>query len=81
MLVLSRKPGQSLVIGGAIRVTIVSVEGGVVKVAIEAPKEIPVHRLEVFQSIAEENSRASKSGLAGADALVRLMGTRTSEPE
>lgn len=76
MLVLSRKPGQSLVIGGAIKVTIVSVEGGVVKVAIEAPKEIPVHRLEVFQSIAEENSRASKSDITDADALVRMLGTQ-----
>jgi carbon storage regulator len=49
MLILSRKLGESIVIDGRIHVTIVRVEGEVVKLGITAPSEVPVHRKEVYE--------------------------------
>ena len=51
MLVLSRKKNESIVIGDGIVVTIVEVRGDKVRLGIEAPKEVPVHRREVFDAI------------------------------
>lgn len=57
MLVLSRKLNQSIQIGDDIEVKIISIEGDQVKIGIEAPKHIDIHRKEVYLSIQEENSR------------------------
>ena len=51
MLVLSRKNNESIVIGDGIVVTIVEIRGDKVRLGIEAPKEVPVHRREVFDAI------------------------------
>lgn len=59
MLVLSRKLNQSIQIGDDIEVKIIAIEGDQVKVGIEAPKHIDIHRKEVYLSIQEENSRAA----------------------
>ena len=48
MLVLSRRVGEEIVIGGNIRVTVVSVEGGKVRLGVTAPASVPVHRKEVL---------------------------------
>jgi carbon storage regulator len=58
MLILSRKPGESIVIDGRIHVKIVRVEGEVVKIGIEAPDSVPVHRLEVYEEIQRNNQQA-----------------------
>ena len=58
MLILSRKSGESIVIDGRIRIKIVRVEGEVIKVGIEAPAEIPVHRQEVYEEIQRNNQQA-----------------------
>jgi carbon storage regulator len=58
MLILSRKPGESIVIDGRIVVKIVRVEGEVVKVGIEAPSDVPVHRQEVYDEIQKSNQQA-----------------------
>jgi carbon storage regulator len=58
MLILSRKSGESIVIDGRIHVKIVRVEGEVVKVGIEAPSDVPVHRLEVYEEIQLSNKEA-----------------------
>jgi carbon storage regulator len=58
MLILSRKSGESLVIDGRIHVKIVRVEGDVVKVGIEAPSDVPVHRKEVYEEIQRSNQQA-----------------------
>jgi carbon storage regulator len=47
MLVLSRKLGESVVIGGGITVTVRKMKGNVVQLGIDAPKEIPIHRSEL----------------------------------
>ena len=58
MLILSRKLNESIVIDGQIVVKIVRVEGDVVKVGIEAPKNVPVHRQEIYQEIQKNNEEA-----------------------
>jgi len=58
MLILSRKSGESIVIDGRIHVKIVRVEGEVVKIGIEAPSEVPVHRREVYEEIQRSNQGA-----------------------
>lgn len=59
MLILTRKTGQSLVIGNEIVVRILEVSGDNVKIGIEAPRDIAVHRQEVYDSIKEENQAAA----------------------
>ena len=51
MLVLSRKKSESVVIGDNIKIMIVEIQGDKVRLGIEAPREIPVHRQEVFDAI------------------------------
>jgi carbon storage regulator len=55
MLVLSRKPGESIVIGGNITVTVIQFNGDRVRLGIEAPKEVPVHRYEIYHRIKAEH--------------------------
>ena len=62
MLVLSRKSGESIVIDGRIRLKIVRVDGEVVKVGIEAPADVPVHRQEVYEEIQRNNQEALTNG-------------------
>lgn len=59
MLVLSRQRDESIIIGDKVVVTIVDVRGDKVKLGIEAPKEIPVHRREVYEAILRENRQAT----------------------
>ena len=51
MLVLTRKPRESIVVNHNIRIVVLSAHGGKVKLGIEAPPEVPVHRSEVFHAI------------------------------
>lgn len=60
MLVLSRGRDQSIMIGEDIVVTIVDIRRDKVRLGIEAPGEIPVHRREVYEAIRRENRRASQ---------------------
>jgi carbon storage regulator len=58
MLILSRKLGESIVIDGRIHVTVMRVDGEVVKLGIAAPSEVPVHRQEVYEEIQRSNQQA-----------------------
>lgn len=60
MLVLSRKRDESIIIGDNIVVTVVDVRGDKVRLGIEAPREISVHRREVYEAIQQENQQASR---------------------
>lgn len=80
MLVLSRQRDESIMIGDSIVVTIVDIRGDKVRLGINAPAEIPVHRQEVYEAIQRENLRAASldpeetQGLSG-------MATRRGSPE
>jgi len=56
MLVLSRQKDESIMIGDDVKITIVDVRGDKVRLGITAPKEIPVHRIEVYEAIQREKS-------------------------
>ena len=62
MLILSRKTNESIVIDGRITVKIVRVEGDVVKLGVEAPADVPVHRQEVYDEIQRNNKQALTEG-------------------
>lgn len=58
MLVLSRKKGETIMIGDNIEVKVLAVEGDQVKIGIVAPKSVKVHRSEIFDAIQEQNRQA-----------------------
>ena len=60
MLVLSRTRDESIMIGDNVVITVVDVRGDKVKLGIDAPIEIPVHRQEVYEAIRRENQRAAQ---------------------
>jgi carbon storage regulator len=62
MLVLSRKLNESIVIDGRIVVKVVRFDGDTVKLGIQAPMDIPVHRYEVYLEIQKNNQEALASG-------------------
>jgi carbon storage regulator len=66
MLVLSRKTNQSIMIGDAIRVIVVGFDGDQVKLGIEAPRDVPVHRFEIFEEIQRRSSSACTPAEEGA---------------
>lgn len=59
MLVLSRKKGESIMVSDNIEFTILEVEGDTVKIGVSAPKDIEIHRKEVYISIQKSNIEAS----------------------
>lgn len=72
MLILSRKVGESIVIDGRIHVKVMRVEGEVVKIGIEAPAEVPVHRQEVYEEIQRSNQAALTKQNAALPKLPKL---------
>lgn len=72
MLALTRKKGEALVINNNIEVTVLEIRGDQIKIGIQAPKDVPVYRKEVYLQIQKENEAASS--LASLDALKNLLG-------
>ncbi|MGM7721409.1 carbon storage regulator CsrA [Metabacillus sp. Hm71] len=61
MLVLTRKQNESIQIGDNIEITILAVHGDHIKLGIKAPKDVEVHRKEVYMSIQESNNEAAST--------------------
>ncbi len=59
MLALTRKKGESIIIGDNVEVVVISIQGEQVKLGIVAPKEITVHRKEIYEQIQAENRQAA----------------------
>ncbi len=68
MLVLSRKKNESIVINNDITIVVVEIRGDKVRLGVEAPKEIPVHRREVYEAIRRNNLSAKEKESREADA-------------
>ncbi|OIU69651.1 carbon storage regulator CsrA [Rossellomorea aquimaris] len=69
MLVLTRKTGEAIQIGEDIEISVVSIKGDQVKLGINAPKNVEIHRKEIYLTIQEENAEASK----GIDNLFNIL--------
>jgi len=67
MLALTRKKGESIIIGDNIEVVVLSVQGDLVKIGIDAPRSIPVNRKEIFVQILEQNRRAAERPVSVQD--------------
>lgn len=72
MLVITRKPEQSIVIGGEVEVIVLGISKDGVRLGIKAPRSVQVHRREVFEAIAEENKAAAATHVPVQDAAALL---------
>ena len=70
MLVLSRKKNESIVINDDITIVVVEIRGDKVRLGVNAPKEVPVHRQEVYEAIQRKLAEADANGTDKADADV-----------
>jgi len=69
MLALTRKIGESIMIGDNIEVTVIATAGDQIKLGINAPKSVSIHRKEVYLQIQDENKAAASATTEGAKAL------------
>ena len=74
MLVLTRKPDQSIMIGNDIEITVLEVRGEQVRIGIRAPRSVSVHRKEVFEQIRLENQNASSVTTDSLSSIDDLLG-------
>ena len=74
MLVLTRKSNQSIMIGDEIEVSVLSIMGEKVRIGIQAPRDIPVFRKEVYLEIQSEQDQPAGSARAEVDAALRELG-------
>ncbi|KWX73792.1 carbon storage regulator [Paenibacillus riograndensis] len=75
MLVLTRKKGESIVIQNDIVITVLSVEGDVIKLGISAPKEVDIYRKEIFEAIQKNNQNAAMDLEKIKNVMLDLKGT------
>ena len=73
MLVLSRRVGERLVIGDGIVVTVIEVRGDGVRLGVDAPRSVRVHRAEVLEAVEAANVDAARADDAAVDELRRLV--------
>ncbi len=73
MLALTRKKGEALVINNNIEVTVLEIRGDQIKIGIDAPKDVPIYRKEVFLQIQKENEAAAATP-ESFDLLKNLIG-------
>ncbi len=66
MLVLSRKPGEALRVGDEVEITVVEVKGDLVRIGIEAPRNVQVWRKELWEAIVAENKKAAEEAALAA---------------
>jgi carbon storage regulator len=76
VLVLSRRVGESVVVGEDVVITVLEVRGDVIRVGIQAPRHVQVHREEVYREVQRANREAAASSDADVEALGRVLRAR-----
>jgi carbon storage regulator len=74
MLVLTRKSGETINLGDEITITIVEVRGNQVRIGIQAPRTIPVHRHELYEKIRAENVLAARLSVEDFNSIKKKLG-------
>ena len=79
MLVLSRRVGESVVVGDDITITVLEVRGDVIRVGIDAPRSVAVNRAELLVALEESNRAAASPGDESVGSLARELGDRSDQ--
>jgi carbon storage regulator len=66
MLILTRRVGETLMIGNEVTVTVLGVKGNQVRIGVNAPKDVAVHREEIYERIKREEDQETRSATPGA---------------
>ena len=74
MLVLSRKAGESIVIGDSITVNVLEIRGDLIRIGIDAPRNIKVHRQEVYEAIEAANKEAATASVDAITDFAQALG-------
>lgn len=75
MLVLTRKPGDGIVIGDDVTIKVIELKGGGVRIGIDAPKDLKIYRQEIYDRITEENKTAMQWDMDTLDSLSSNLST------
>ncbi len=75
MLVLTRKPGEGIIIGDDVTIKVIEMKGGGVRIGIDAPKNKKIYRQEIYDRITEENKMASQWDMDALDSLSTNLST------
>lgn len=67
MLILTRRVGETLMIGDSVTVTVLGVKGNQVRIGITAPKDVAVHREEIFQRLHKDDTASGQGGAPAGD--------------
>lgn len=79
MLVLTRRAGESVMIGDDVVITVLEARGDVIRLGIQAPRDVQVHREEVYRELKEANQAAASPTDEAVDAITRLVNEKTPE--
>jgi carbon storage regulator len=81
MLVLTRRAGESVMIGDDVVITVLEARGDVIRLGIRAPKDVRVHREEVYRELQAANREAASPSDEAVEALTRMLQPPTESPQ
>ena len=81
MLVLTRRAGESVMIGDDVVITVLEARGDVIRLGIQAPKDVRVHREEVYRELQAANREAASPSDEAVEALTRMLQPPTESPQ
>ncbi|MBN1515689.1 carbon storage regulator CsrA [Candidatus Sumerlaeota bacterium] len=79
MLILTRKPGESIRIGADVTVQVLEVKGNQIRIGVAAPRNVAIHRQEIFEAIQQENQEAAQSAPTSLNDISQLWSRKKEE--